>query len=301
MIFSSHTSIRGVQAKNMFSESCWQFCNERSYEWSHQKMINITFLCTSLFIINNVHISHWTIHNAHFTVHNTSCLSVTCWVWTSQYCAVYTWAPDGLQTWWRNLTTSLIMMTVRGRRESPCWMVTLYPGSATLSLLRRSVTLSVDMKASGKSLDHQETLSRVAVMMTSRQRRSVQDTATRYFKFSSWKRPAQHQTGCSQNLPDWPVGRAGGYRDRPGPKYYNDHVVRVIRGKTHHNVRHQHGEGSKELHYHMAPRFHLNYFLSWASIFYFLILHNTFCYFSEHSVYTFEQVSLVKLVLLYVF
>ena len=77
------------------------------------------------------------------------------------------------------------MMTARGRRESPCWMVTLYPGSATLSLLRRSVTPCSVMKAEGKRLDHQETLSRVAVMMTSRQRRSVQDTATRYFKFSS--------------------------------------------------------------------------------------------------------------------
>ena len=60
MIFSSHTSIRGVQERICCLSPADSFVISglMSGLWSHQKMINITFLCTSLFIINNVHISH---------------------------------------------------------------------------------------------------------------------------------------------------------------------------------------------------------------------------------------------------
>ena len=55
-----------------------------------------------------------------------------------------------------------------------------------LHLFNNSLTLSGVMKASGKELDHQEMLSKVAVMRTRRQRRKVQDTARMYLMLSTW-------------------------------------------------------------------------------------------------------------------
>ena len=52
-------------------------------------------------------------------------------------------------------------------------------------LLSNSLTDADVMKASGKDVDHQEMLSKVAVIRTRRQRRQVQDTPSRYFMFST--------------------------------------------------------------------------------------------------------------------
>ena len=53
-----------------------------------------------------------------------------------------------------------------------------------VNLLRSSLALSLVMKASGNDLVHQETLSRVAVTSTRRQRTVVPATATRFLMFS---------------------------------------------------------------------------------------------------------------------